>query len=848
MNTQQRTRDFEDLVGRKFTLYNSLFLSLPFQGISRTGMLVPLLGEACRKGLADGRSPREILDSFFRHSPDPIEDGEVADFLFRVIQYVERQIVLYDSVEDAAFADLQRGGPEWTLREILHAGRESGRLESLKRKLRDFGVRIVLTAHPTQFYSPSVLGIMAELRALIGENRIDSIDRKLRQLGMTSLVNSRKPTPLDEARNILYFLRDVYYDAIGELHENLAQALDGEDLQLHRLVQLGFWPGGDRDGNPFVTAEVTTAVADELRMSLMQCYTRELQELRRKLTFRGIEEELESLLHRLREAAYDPAVLVGEEEILQALQDIRGIVIQKYNSLYLEDLERLIRKVRIFGTRFASLDVRQNHSIHRRALNVLLKAQGRIQEDLQELEREDLLAQLLREPFGTMPFRFEDPLVEDVFRTVYALGPIQRANGEAGCHRYVISHAEDADSVLFVYGLFGACGYDRANLPFDIVPLFESMRAMENAEGILRELFELPEYREHLRRRGDTQTVMLGFSDGTKDGGFLMANWSILRTKERISELCGEFGIRPLFFDGRGGPPARGGGRAQRFYAAQGPRIANREIQLTIQGQTISSKYGTREQFLFNCEQLLGAGLSLEMQGERNELDHDTRELIDELARVSHASYLELKNHPRFVSYLEHKSTLRYYKRANVGSRPTQRGGEGALSLEDLRAIPFVGAWSQLKQNVPGYYGLGTACSALAKRVGMERLQELYREQPFFRALIDNGMMSLTKCNFALTAYMESDPEYGGFWKLLQEEFELSKRMALEISESGELMEREPLSRLSIGIRERIVLPLLVIQQYALQQLEGKPEKRGVWEKVVERSLYGNINASRNSA
>ena len=201
-----------------------------------------------------------------------------------------------------------------------------------------------------------------------------------------------------------------------------------------------------------------------------------------------------------------------------------------------------------------------------------------------------------------------------------------------------------------------------------------------------------------------------------------------------------------------------------------------------------------------------------------------------------------------FIPYLENKSTLKFYGKTNIGSRPIKRGAKEKLDLDDLRAIPFVGAWSQLKQNVPGYYGIGTAIQSLVAEGKTDHLKQLFDDVPFFKALVLNSMMALSKCYFELTAYIAKDEAYNEFWNMLYDEYQLSKQMVLLISGYRTLMEEEPVSKKSIEIRERIVLPLLVIQQYALQKIEMDPEHKPLYEKMVERSLYGNINASRNSA
>jgi phosphoenolpyruvate carboxylase len=848
MENSKRIEEFNRLVNKKFNLYNSMFLNLPYSKVGNVGMLLPLLQQWCRSGLEQGKDPQEILDSFFEGKTNLKTEVDRIDFMFRVIQYVERQVVLFDSVEDVALPHIREMGDDLSIRDFFHQMDQHRSLEDIRSILKTFSARIVLTAHPTQFYPPRVLDIMTRLRYKVRENDINGIDILLQQLGLSSLLNPEKPTPLEEARNIIYFLRHVYYDATGALLTYIRSSMQDERFENPDIVKLGFWPGGDRDGNPFVTAETTMAVANELRMSLMKCYYHDIKQLERKLTFKGIEKLLKDLRMELYKAMFDPDHALPWKQILNPLISIKEKLAQLYNGLYMEDVKILIDKVNIFKNHFANLDIRQNHQVHQLTVEAILKKAGIIRKSLEELTEEELMDVLVRRDIKMSDGSFEDDLVQDTIQTIIQMGDIQKKNGEEGCNRYIISNSEDIYAVLFVHALMRWFGRFEDHPTVDIVPLFESMRGMDHADQIMRRLFDIPEYRKHLKLRHDKQTIMLGFSDGTKDGGYLKANWSIFKTKEILSETCEQYGINAIFFDGRGGPPARGGGRTHRFYAAQSDRIASHEIQVTIQGQTISSKYGTQEQFAHNVEQLLTAGLYHALFKSRNSISHKARALIEQLSNHSFEKYAALKHHPQFIPYLEKMSTLKYYGAANIGSRPAKRGQKNKLELSDLRAISYVGSWSQLKQNVPGYFGIGTALKALVDEGKLEDLKELFHTVPFFKALMLNSMMSLYKCYFELTAYMEKDEEFSEFWTILYKEYHLSKSMLLEISGYDKLMQEEPVSRSSVEIREKIVLPLLVIQQYALQKISKKAMHRTSYEKIVQRSLYGNINASRNSA
>mgnify|MGYP003138467418 FL=1 len=348
---------------------------------------------------------------------------------------------------------------------------------------------------------------------------------------------------------------------------------------------------------------------------------------------------------------------------------------------------------------------------------------------------------------------------------------------------------------------------------------------------------------------------MLGFSDGTKDGGYLMANWGIFTAKERLTAISRKYGITAIFFDGRGGPPARGGGKTHQFYASLGNTIEHEEVQLTIQGQTISSNFGTVDSCQYNIEQLLSSGISNEIfSDEKKILSAEDRKTMEQLATLSYEAYKDFKNHPKFLPYLEQMSTLKYYAKTNIGSRPSKRGKGNELVFSDLRAIPFVGSWSQLKQNVPGFYGVGIALETYLKNGEFGKVESLYANSAFFRTLLENSMMSLSKSFFPLTAYMKEDPEFGSFWELIHNEYERSKKLVLKVTGYEELMEDSKAMRASIAVREKIVLPLLTIQQYALREIQklkkenSDPKLIETYEKMVTRSLFGNINAARNSA
>ncbi len=499
MSITVKEKEFERSVKNKFNVYNSLFLNLPFQKISNIGMLIPLMQSIFKRELDSGHDPITIMNSFFNNHSNLETEEEKIDFMFRVIQYIERQVVLYDSIEDAAFPEILKLEDNLSLKDYINLSDTTHSQEEIYDTLSNFSVRIVFTAHPTQFYSHPVLDIIAKLRTLITENDISGMDLTLQQLGLTSLVNAKKPTPLDEAKNIIYFLRSFYYDAAGDLFTEIKRNTSGKNFNNTNIIQLGFWPGGDRDGNPFVTSETTLAVADELRMTLMKCYYRDVKDLSKKLTFRDVQNMISGLREKLSVARFNPDVPLKFEEIIKPLLSIKESLIKKYNSLFIDELDSLIDKVKIFKTHFASLDIRQNHSIHKKTVAEIINKNKKSSKNIDKIPEDELVSILVRQKLRIDVEQYKDSLVRDTIKTVSQLKYIQEKNGEEGCSRYIISNSEDIYSVLFVYALLKWCGWNKGAVPFDIIPLFESMEGMKNSETIMKELFEIPEYREHVR-------------------------------------------------------------------------------------------------------------------------------------------------------------------------------------------------------------------------------------------------------------------------------------------------------------------------------------------------------------
>ena len=850
-------QQFKNDVGIKFQLYNSLFTGLPFHRIEKTGILLSLLLDHCEEGYKKNESPSQIIQNFFSKHTGFKTREEQLDLLFRFIQFIERQVVLFDALEDAAFDEVHDTSGAGTIKQLALQIQEQKKEEALAQKLKKFSVRLVLTAHPTQFYPGQVLGIIHDLSKALANNDAGLINIYLQQLGKTPFLKKQKPTPYDEAVSLIWYLENVFYAASGRIVSFLKNQFPDAVNSTQSLINMGFWPGGDRDGNPFVDAATTLKVADALRGSIIKCYYLDIRKLKRRLTFKGIDPILNELEKKLYENIFIPGhrTQLTQNEILNPLYEIKNILIYQHNGLFAYLVDNLINKVGIFGLHFAALDIRQESSVHNKVLEAIAANTPFVPAEYAGLNAAEKNHFLSTNNNALGDEVFTDKLVADTINSIKTIESIQQYNGVNGCNRYIISQCNCALNVMEVYGLFVLCGWPKNKMKADIVPLFETVDDLDRAAGIMKDLYENEDYIRHLRQRDNKQTIMLGFSDGTKDGGYLMANWSIYKAKEALTAISKNYQVEVVFFDGRGGPPARGGGKTHQFYASMGKNISNEEIQLTIQGQTVSSNFGTIDAAQYNIEQLIHAGISNELFSNKDiTLEANEETLLQQLATDSFVSYTQLKSHPYFTDYLSNVSPLKYYSETNIGSRPASRSSSGKLSLKDLRAIPFVGSWSQLKQNVTGYYGVGAALQAADKAGRLPALKTLYTESLFFKTLLDNCEMAMKKCFFPLTQYLSTHPKYGELWQMIYDEFELTKKYIFLLSGNTELMAGYPVEQLSIGMRERIVLPLVTIQQFAIASMRNMDEQllndplKETLEKLVIRSAFGIINAGRNSA
>ena len=843
---ENRFKVYEREVIFKYELFKSLFFNLPFRDINHSGIKFLDFEKYCNEKILLNESPHNIVNSFF--SKYGIDEKSKYNILFIFLQFIEREVVLFDALEGASFTSVNDQAGPGSIDYLIHQLSSGDKILNKKfnEVIEKYKLRIVLTAHPTQFYPNQVLGIITNLIDNFKVLDLDAIKSIFLQLGLTKFSNRVKPTPYDEAVSLVWYLKKVFYYEVYNIQKKISNNLNN--------VEIGFWPGGDRDGNPFVTADITLKVAKKLHNTILKLYFSDLKKLQLNLTFEGVYEKISQIKKRVILDEYKDV-----NELLKELNSIRITLQEKYYGLFLDDIDSFIIKVQLFKFHFAKIDIRQNSSIHSLVINELFKLHNIHDNYLSLISKEKIkYLNQVKNYDNFFDKEYDDNIIKELLSTFKAVNYIQTNNGVDSIDRYIISNTESSVNVmeiLFFINMFNEY-LIKKNVPktkhlyLSIVPLFETVKDLENSSLVMEELYSNINYINHLKDNNHIQTIMLGFSDGTKDGGFFMSNWAIYKAKKKLTSLAIKYNIKLIFFDGRGGPPSRGGGNTNLYYRSLSNNIASNEIHITVQGQTISTNFGTNETAKFNLEQLFTSGISSKLTTNNNDLKEDQELLFEFIAKESFNKYCALKDNPLFIDYLQEITPLKYLTENNFGSRPAKRNADGKINFEELRAIPYVASWAQMKQNILGYYGLGTGINNLlnSSNKNLFHLKKLYQDSLFFKALINNSIQSILKSNFTITQYLKQDKKFGAFWNDLYDELKLTETMILSITGYSQLLNVSSVEHHSIQIREKLILPLLVIQQYALSEIR-LPERENNYhlQRLIKKSLAANINAGRNS-
>lgn len=780
----------------------------------------------------------------------------------------------------------------------------------------------VFTAHPTEATRRTLREAEQHLAALLAEGddpRLSARDREhlrgrltadVEILWQTDNVSRRRPSVLDEVRNTLFYMETVLFDAVPQLCQELDEQLrDQFGLTLPSEaapVRLGSWVGGDRDGNPFVTPEVTVEALRIQKSVLLRRYLLEVDRVGRRLSqslrFVGISPELEGSLAEDRTglpeaAAHLEARYPGEPYrhkfgfIYARLQAARAVppapgayttAEALWTDLYLAyDSMRthgsphaaevhvlpLLRRVAAFGLHLATLDVRQHSARHRSALAELFRRAGSSDfASMDEAARCALLESFLTDPqHPDVP----DDLSPETRETLGVFTAIRRARaeiGQAAVEAYIVSMTEAASDLLAVLALARfetgdgrrqtevtgeptpACRLP-SPVSLRVVPLFETRDDLRRAPEIMARLYRLPVYRQHLDYWGGRQEVMIGYSDSNKDVGPLAAAWTLYEAQEALAQVGREHGVATVFFHGRGGTTARGGGPLGQAIRAQPPGTVGGFLKVTEQGEVIPSKYSLRELAVRNLELMLAAVLEASLAPEESPAagpDHPSAAMagrgrpspewqatMQRLADRAAAAYRSLVyDDPDFFPFFQRATPIEELSLLNIGSRPARRPG-GTGGVDSLRAIPWVFAWMQNRCLLPGWLGAGSALGAYLAEAPAHpaQLQAMYDGWPFFRAVIDNLEMTLAKADLAITAryvaILAPDPPAQRILARLCQEFEQAVSAVLCITRTARLLDHHPVLQRSIARRNPYVDPLNHLQVDLLREYRagaGPPE------------------------
>ena len=796
-------------------------------------------------------------------------------------------------------------GESWLQRASNRIAEQKISRDELARSVASLSVRPVFTAHPTEAARRSILSKLATIAILLDAKNVPENNRRLAEaielLWQTDELRLERPEPIDEAMNALYYLDDLSRSTVSQVLEDFAFELNKFGITLDstaRPLSFGSWIGGDRDGNPHVTAEVTknaisTQVGHSIRVTLER-----LDALRQSLSvstrIAGASEELLTSVkadllilpeieerfrrinveepYRLKATAIRHKLLLTQkrhaflqdhepgrdyantQELLDDLIIMRDSLMSHKGELIANgELDRMIRNVSAFGLTHATLDVREHSDRHHHLLNQLFTSVGtKNYLALGSAERLNLLAAELANPrplAGISKDQLDD-LGSQTLATFGAIGEIIERYGNEAIESYIVSMTKGPDDLLAAVVLGKQAGLLDLNSedPFSLigyVPLLETVAELQSADKILEALLAVPEYRQILELRGNVQEVMLGYSDSNKDAGITTSQWEIHRAQRRLRDVAMKHGIALRIFHGRGGSVGRGGGPTYDALIALPWGSVDGEIKMTEQGEVISDKYSLPSLARENVELILAASL------EATVLNRAPRQSAKDLAKwdscmdlVSGAAmtqYRTLTDHPDLPQYFFESTPVEQLGDLFLGSRPSRRPDSSA-DLSGLRAIPWVFGWTQSRQIVPGWFGVGTGLKAAREAGKSDVLAHMLSEWHFFRTFISNVEMTLVKTDLVTAEhYVKTlvNPELHHFLEKIRAEFDLTVAEILLLTGKSELLSDQPILARTLQVRDAYLRPLQLLQVSLLQRVRQGDHSD---EATLRRALLLTIN------
>lgn len=775
----------------------------------------------------------------------------------------------------------------------------------MQRWLDRLQIEPVFTAHPSEAKRRTTRQLLRRVRELLSVQAVASMDTEsiesellanLTVLWQSDFVRPDRPPVMSEVSRGVYFastLWDVVPQTYQEIRAALKTAYPQHHFDVPRILSFGSWIGGDRDGHPFVTAEVTRKTFARLRRAALDGHLGECrrvqsrivmsdqqvlsdQELRSRIvecqqrwpelddrlnpvssveTYRRFIRMLEFRLERTLDTASSDSEQSGS---YSSAAEFRNDLSLLYDSMLENRGRRIVDQflqpwidlVDTFGFQFASLDIRQNSEVHRQCLREVVAIQSTADSSLVGRELDELVS------VGTSPGKI-DPLQlteesREVFDTLLLLVEEYEAWGAQSVGGYIISMTHSAADVLTVLWLWRTAWAQQHDddecLPaMPIIPLFETIEDLRQASTILDELLKVPSYQNYLSKLDQRhQTVMVGYSDSTKDGGYLTACWELHQAQEQLAEVADRHHIELTVFHGRGGALGRGGGPAARAIRSLPSKAVGGRMRVTEQGEVLSERYDNPDIAHRHLEQIISATLLVSAGASRTP-DKAWLTAMDRLSNTSFRKYRELVEHPAFLHYFGRATPISEIETLPIGSRPARRGQR--TSLSDLRAIPWTFAWTQSRHILPAWFGLGTAMREFVDSDDSDwlSLRAMYSEWPMFRALIDNAELALAKADMQIAhsyAALTSDPGSEEIWQQVSAEFEQSRGAVLMIKSNTELLADVDWLKSSVMNRNPYVDPLNLSQINLLSrlrasELDPNPTENPELKNLVRLSIQG---------
>jgi phosphoenolpyruvate carboxylase len=760
--------------------------------------------------------------------------------------------------------------------------------EIIQNVINTISLELIITAHPTEATKRSILEIQVRIAELLKQLDYPLLSKKERQKLEQSLVNEvtvlwqtdelrySKPTVIDEVKNGLYYFDQTLFEVLPEIHQEVEDSLKAHfpnsNWKVPNFLRFGSWIGGDRDGNPNVTPEVTWETLSRQRKLVLKKYKTVLVDLMKRFSHSTTRADLSSelltsvtkeeekylqeeqrwpnetevyrrkfavIIERVKQVGKSETGYSSADELLDDLLMIQRSVYEHHPSNHeLKTLQKLIRQVQLFGFHLATLDIRNHSGEHQAAISEILHKVGITDNysSLPEDQKISLLQSILSDPRPLLLLHEDySKETQEMIQVFQLIKNAHKVFGKRSINVYLVSMTQSASDLLEVLVLAKETGVYRLHADgsvetdLNVAPLLETIDDLIAGPSIMEKLFQMPLYREHLHKLGNNQEIMLGYSDGSKDGGTLTANWKLYKAQLEIDEMAKNYGVSLKFFHGRGGSLGRGGGTLQRSLLSQPVETLGNGVKITEQGEVLSSRYLLVDIAYRSLEQaastLMKAAAHVLKESEQGHLrDMNWVHALDEISEVSLSKYQSLVFKEKdFLTYFRQATPLKELAELNIGSRPMSR--KNSDKFENLRAIPWVFAWTQSRQLFPAWYAAGSGLSSFAnkKEENLQLLKEMYEQWPFFRSTLDNLQMALMKADINTAreyiALVEDQSIGQRIFNNIVEEYNTTKEILLKITGDEELLDQTPNIKDSVFRRNPYVDPLNFIQVELIKEL-----------------------------